>query len=885
VRIPLNEKLEETCLDQSNILSWKKAPKSKDKHRKKAIFRGHRNKFGEKEALLCAIDFDPVVVVKPKLSLEELSKSHESALNIVGLDYDWSVLEVEWEKEFEPNFKYHPMTEGKLDAKRALKWAEAVCKCSCLGFSFKEKMLEVAKFMKESENFEDFIDQWKDFAVAKHALSRGLWYSCNLGSEWKQEHVKPAVIKSWAERAKTSEKAQIEYFDKFMTAEEKSTMGGAKPFQIAQSFRNSYFTDHHCSPCKNCGVENWHSMHVVFDQIRNPNIYDAEQCGRICRECMAEALKSRNFCFEDKGSEVEDKKAHDLNAKPDPFFQCPRKGCDRGCVIHGLKSCQYEYFAEKLCVEVKKLQKVFDQSAEAEVRRNLAEAELHYDCSFEPNSENPEDYSHKLNRTKINQIDATISKISNNITRRDLRKSISRLNSHYYRYELSYWLYVLQKRVKEAVTARNGEDWDKMYTEVDSAQQAVNSTNNYIRFARSDRKFCGMTEQQLMRSVLGGCKTEIKFCVNVADRCGVCMTTVGARESEMLSLHTKGEWRSPSRPVPCKACPECWDGYVGHTSALGKPQLKCCALSCGRALNADHAKKIAPKAYAKYESAIMKFEMKKVKNYKTCPNGHGFLTYENCEASRMKCPICSINFCPGCGAQPHEDIGDGSCLDFLKHQHSLRWAGKSEESGDKAEDKKAEEFFAEVGESSKQCPYCNVWIEKNGGCQHMTCHSCRGEFCWLCNGKWRGHSSCDTPIKISRPYFHNVFPKKVFEDEEPEFWESDSEVNSECSEGYANFLGCFGKNWINPGSIYHSDPVVFTSKIPYENFLNGFGSDSDSDSEESDVPVVKPSEVLVNENVETFEKPRLEANGIALKLALLILLLAVGTGFYLTPSL
>ena len=32
----------------------------------------------------------------------------------------------------------------------------------------------------------------------------------------------------------------------------------------------------------------------------------------------------------------------------------------------------------------------------------------------------------------------------------------------------------------------------------------------------------------------------------------------------------------------------------------------------------------------------------------------------------------------------------------------------------------------------KQCPSCNVIIEKNEGCNQMKCTNCSFEFCWLC---------------------------------------------------------------------------------------------------------------------------------------------------------
>jgi len=46
-----------------------------------------------------------------------------------------------------------------------------------------------------------------------------------------------------------------------------------------------------------------------------------------------------------------------------------------------------------------------------------------------------------------------------------------------------------------------------------------------------------------------------------------------------------------------------------------------------------------------------------------------------------------------------------------------------------------------IKSNTKECPKCHSTIEKNGGCNHMTCKKCKNEFCWVCMGPWSEHGN------------------------------------------------------------------------------------------------------------------------------------------------
>lgn len=78
--------------------------------------------------------------------------------------------------------------------------------------------------------------------------------------------------------------------------------------------------------------------------------------------------------------------------------------------------------------------------------------------------------------------------------------------------------------------------------------------------------------------------------------------------------------------------------------------------------------------------------------------------------NKIKCYVCSIELCShGCGKIYHEEFPCELTIDELSD--------------------------AVVTKITKICPNidCNTKINKDGGCNHMTCKICTTQFCWICN--------------------------------------------------------------------------------------------------------------------------------------------------------
>ena len=187
--------------------------------------------------------------------------------------------------------------------------------------------------------------------------------------------------------------------------------------------------------------------------------------------------------------------------------------------------------------------------------------------------------------------------------------------------------------------------------------------------------------------------------------------------------------------LDCKH-PFCSDCFTNYLKQKVKDQLTLlsthCPLSgCNYIVTSDIFKKCLENdkdSLKIYNKCLIRNFTESNSDIKLCPNpkcdviiklpGHGMI--------EVKCQ-CGESFCFKCLRESHRPC-DCEMMQI--------WEEKTKSEGENTK-------WLLV--NTKQCPHCHKYIEKNQGCNHMTCRKeaggCGYEFCWICLGEWAPHGS------------------------------------------------------------------------------------------------------------------------------------------------
>ena len=197
------------------------------------------------------------------------------------------------------------------------------------------------------------------------------------------------------------------------------------------------------------------------------------------------------------------------------------------------------------------------------------------------------------------------------------------------------------------------------------------------------------------------------------DDCDVCM----ANKKVNMHLSLKCEHHF---------CRECWENYLKEKITNNFViDIKCMDAKCNQILVQSDIRKILFKNKKELFVKYKRFFRNKVrenalkgKKFKHCPK-------ENCEEMVVENPKTQFVECAN---------GHRFCFECLEKWHENKKCKKNKdiEKFNKWKNKK----------HTRECPNCLCIIEKNGGCNHMTCQHCKYQWCWICGGKYTiGHYS------------------------------------------------------------------------------------------------------------------------------------------------
>ena len=198
--------------------------------------------------------------------------------------------------------------------------------------------------------------------------------------------------------------------------------------------------------------------------------------------------------------------------------------------------------------------------------------------------------------------------------------------------------------------------------------------------------------------------------------CGICYSRITEKDALQCG-HT--------------FCGRCWKDYLEAMVAMSSSCLilKCPRFSCPLTVpESMYEKYLDPQSFSQYIRYKSEHFVLFSKGFRWCPapNCIYISDFPALGIHEIYCK-CGYVYCFACGEEAHRPT-----LCRLMKEWQVKNSAESEN-------------VRWILANTKQCPHCRKPIEKNQGCNHMTCRKevggCGHEFCWMCMGPWTDHNS------------------------------------------------------------------------------------------------------------------------------------------------
>ncbi|KAF2270912.1 hypothetical protein CC78DRAFT_5996 [Lojkania enalia] len=165
----------------------------------------------------------------------------------------------------------------------------------------------------------------------------------------------------------------------------------------------------------------------------------------------------------------------------------------------------------------------------------------------------------------------------------------------------------------------------------------------------------------------------------------------------------------------CKSCLRSWIQSEFESKMFDQIGCPECAIQ----MQYEDIQEFAPsQVFRRYDRLSTKATLEAIPGFRWC-------MAKNCKSGqvheeatpRFRCLACKASHCIAHNIPWHK--GE-TCAEY-----DYRTDGKIK----KAENEASRKL---IKETAKKCPGCKWYIQKNYGCDHMTCSKCKHEFCWVC---------------------------------------------------------------------------------------------------------------------------------------------------------